>query len=122
MNTSKSEKKMDASSLGLEITELHAEICSAIADPKRILLLYAISETQRNVSDLADYIGISQPAASRHLKILRDRGLVNAVRQGASVEYTLTDYRLIEALNLLREVLRDRLTYRASLIDNSAKP
>ena len=103
-----------------EITELHAEICSAMADPRRILLLYAIADQPRNVSELADFIGISQPAASRHLKILRDRGLVNAIRQGASVEYNLTDRRLIDALNILRDVLRDRLTYRASLIEDKA--
>ncbi len=107
---------MDATLLAQEVTQLHAEICSAMADPRRILLLYAISEEPRNVSDLANYIGISQPAASRHLKILRDQGLVNAVRQGTSVEYNLTDARLIEALDTLRDVLRDRLTYRANLI------
>jgi DNA-binding transcriptional ArsR family regulator len=107
---------MDAPPLAQEVTQLHAEICSAMADPRRILLLYAISEEPRNVSDLAEYVGISQPAASRHLKILRDRGLVNAVRQGTSVEYHLTDKRLIDALNTLRNVLRDRLTYRASLV------
>ena len=110
---------MDGTLLAQEITELHAEICSAVADPRRILLLYAISEQSRNVSELAEHIGISQPAASRHLKILRDRGLVQAVRQGASVEYKLTDVRLIDALNMLRDVLRDRLTYRASLIEDS---
>jgi len=108
---------MDGTPLTQEITELHAEICSAMADPRRILLLSAISQQPRNVSDLADFIGISQPAASRHLKILRDRGLVQSVRQGANVEYNLMDSRLIEALNLLRDVLRDRLTYRASLIE-----
>ncbi len=108
---------MDAPSLVQEVTQLHAEICSAMADPRRILLLYAISEESRNVSELAEYVGISQPAASRHLKILRDRGLVNPVRQGASVEYHLTDIRLIEALDTLRDILRDRLTYRASLVE-----
>lgn len=100
-----------------EVTQLHADICSALADPRRILLLYAISQSPRNVSALAKNIGISQPAASRHLKILRDRGLVHAVRHGASVEYNLSDERLIEALDLLRMVLRDRLAYRASLMD-----
>jgi ArsR family transcriptional regulator len=112
---------MEISPLAQEVTELHAEICSAMADPRRILLIYAISEQPRNVSDLADYIGISQPAASRHLKILRDRGLVQPIRQGASVEYRLTDHRLIEALNTLLEILRDRLTYRASLIEDEAQ-
>jgi ArsR family transcriptional regulator len=81
------------------------------------MLLYAISDHPRIVSELADHVGISQPAASRHLKILRDRGLVTAIRQGASVEYHLSDERLIEALNTLRDILRDRLTYRASLVE-----
>ena len=105
-------------SLEREVTQLHADICSALADPRRILLLYAISHAPRNVSDLADSIGISQPAASRHLKILRERGLVQASRRGASVEYSLADHRLIDALDLLRMVLRDRIAYRASLLDH----
>ena len=81
--------------------------------------LYALSDKPRNVSELAEYIGISQPAASRHLKILRDRGLVIAVRQGPSVEYYLSGERLIEALNMIRDILSDRLTYQANLIEDS---
>jgi ArsR family transcriptional regulator len=108
----------ESNPLATEVTQLHAEICSALADPRRILLLYAISEKSRNVSDLADELGISQPAASRHLKILRDRGLVQASRRGASIEYALTDLRLISALDLLRDFLRDRLVYRASLVQD----
>ena len=106
-------------SLAEEITQLHAEICSALADSRRIMLLYALSDKPRNVSELAEYIGISQPAASRHLKILRDRGLVIAERQGPSMEYYLSDERLIEALNMIRDILSDRLTYQARLIEDS---
>jgi ArsR family transcriptional regulator len=71
------------------------------------------------VNDLVRELDISQPAASRHLKVLRERGLVNAERQGANVLYSLADVRLIQALDLLRAVLRDRITYRASLIENT---
>jgi ArsR family transcriptional regulator len=108
---------MDTQSLSQEVTEMHADLCSALADPSRILLLYALSEQPRNVSELADLIGISQPGASRHLKLLRERGLVQAVRVGPAIEYSLADLRLIEALDTLRAVLRDRIAYRASLID-----
>lgn len=108
---------MKNEALTQEITRLHADICSALADPSRILILYALHEQRLNVSDLATEVGLSQPAASRHLKILRERGLVYPERQGASVEYHLTDVRLIEALDTLRAVLRDRLHYRASLIE-----
>jgi ArsR family transcriptional regulator len=103
--------------LAQEVTQLHADICSALADPRRILLLYALAEQPRNVNDLANEIGISQPATSRHLKLLRERGLVTATRDGANVEYSINDRRLIEALDLLRAVLRDRLAHSASLVD-----
>lgn len=110
----------DRNILTEEINQLHADLCAALADPRRILMLYVLAEQTVNVSDLAEQVGISQPAASRHLKMLRERGLVQAVRQGASVEYRLTDTRLIEALDTLRAVLRDRIAYRASLIENEA--
>jgi len=104
------------SSLSQEVIQLHADICSALADPTRILLLYALAERPRKVNELAAEANISQPTASRHLKLLRERGLVNASRQGMNVEYNLTDIRLIEALDLLRAVLRERITRRANLI------
>ncbi len=108
-----------SSNLVQEINQLHAEICSALADPSRILMLYKLSENPWIVGDLAKEIDISQPATSRHLKILRQRGLVKATRKGASVEYSLIDERLIQALDLLRAVLYDRLTYRATLIEEA---
>jgi DNA-binding transcriptional ArsR family regulator len=108
---------MDTNTLTQEVTALHADICGALADPRRILLLYALSGKSCNVGDLAQQLGISQPATSRHLKILRERGLVLSAREGVNVEYRLADPRLIEALDLLRGVLRDHLAYRASLVE-----
>jgi len=102
--------------LAQEVTQLHADLCSALADPNRILLLYALFEKPHTVNELTNKIGISQPATSRHLKVLRDRGLVNATRQGQNIEYSLQDERIIEALDTLRAVLRDRLSYHANLI------
>jgi DNA-binding transcriptional ArsR family regulator len=109
--------KMGTKNLAQEITELHADLCAALADPKRILILYALTVQNQKVGDLATEVGISQPTASRHLKILRDRGLVRAERQGASVEYQLSDTRLIDALDTLRAVLRDRIQHSANLIE-----
>jgi len=99
-----------------EVTQLHADICSALADPSRILLLYALVEQPRTVNELTNDVKISQSATSRHLKVLRERGLVSATRLGQSIEYTLSDLRIIEALDLLRAVLRDSLSRRANLM------
>ena len=58
---------MKTNDLQFEINELHAEICSALADPRRILILYVLAEKTTNVTELANEVGISQPTASRHL-------------------------------------------------------
>jgi DNA-binding transcriptional ArsR family regulator len=98
-----------------EVNLLHAHVCQALADPKRILILYALAEEPRYVSELADDLGIPQPTISRHLKVLRERSLVATERDGAAVYYSLTDERVIEALDLLRAVLADKLSQQAQL-------
>lgn len=106
---------MDTLSLTQEITQLHADICSGLAEPRRILILYALSERPHNVSELSEELKISQPATSRHLNILRERGMVTAQREGQSVMYALADERIIQALDLLRAVLAGKLKNQAAL-------
>ncbi|RME87809.1 MAG: ArsR family transcriptional regulator [Anaerolineae bacterium] len=98
-----------------EINQLHAHICNGLADPIRILLLYTLADGPHSVGELAEQLELPQPTVSRHLKILRERGLAIARRQGQFVYYHLADPRVIQALDLLREVMADRLQNQASL-------
>jgi ArsR family transcriptional regulator len=100
-----------------EITQLEANFCAALSDPNRLLILYALNEKPLNVTELTNELGLSQPTMSRHLKVLRERGLVTTVRTGTVITYHLTDPRLIQALDLLRNVMRERLTYQANLVN-----
>jgi DNA-binding transcriptional ArsR family regulator len=104
-----------------EITALHADICSALADPNRILILYALYEKPSNVNALAEELGISQSAASRHLNLLRERGIVTSQRDGQSVVNTLADQRIIQALDLLRAVLTSKIKSQAALVDTDTE-
>lgn len=101
----------------VEISELEAHLCNAFVDPTRILILYALHETPLNVTELTHRLDASQPKISRHLKVLRDLGLVRFTRQGVMITYELADGRLIEALNLLRNVLKDSMADRVNLIE-----
>ncbi|MBK7316260.1 metalloregulator ArsR/SmtB family transcription factor [Candidatus Villigracilis affinis] len=101
-----------------EITQLEANFCAALSDPNRLLILYALNDGPRNVTELATELGLNQPTTSRHLKVLRERGLVYTVRAGTVITYHLSDPRLIQALDLLRNVMRERLAYQANLINN----
>lgn len=103
-----------------EIEMLHNQVCTALGDPKRLMLLYILAGKSRNVSELAAELNIPQPTLSRHLAILRERSLVKAQREGTAVYYSLTDHRVIEALDLLRTLVRDRIVAQAHLADFTA--
>jgi DNA-binding transcriptional ArsR family regulator len=109
-------------SLAAEINDLHANICAGLADPTRIMILYALAEQPQTVNGLVAALHMPQSSVSRHLKVLRERGMVRATRQGQSVEYRLEDMRLIQALDLLRAVLHDTLTHRADLMETIFEP
>ena len=101
--------------LRAEIDRLHAQVCNGLADPNRILILYTVADNEYNVSDLAKRVELPQSTVSRHLKILRDRGTVTAQRNGQSVFYSLTDDRIIQALDLLRAMLASSLESQGEL-------
>ena len=103
-------------SLTQEVCMMEAELCSAFSDSTRILILYELDGQQRTVTELVQALGQPQSTISRHLKILRDHGLVTAERQGTSMLYNLGDRRLLEALDILRAVMRDRILHRANLV------
>jgi ArsR family transcriptional regulator len=105
------------SDLENEVLQLHAEICAGLADPSRIMILYELSTGPRNVTELCTNLNMPQPMTSRHLKVLRERGMVTAERQGTVVQYSLADRRLVDALDLLRAALRDILARRVQLVD-----
>jgi DNA-binding transcriptional ArsR family regulator len=108
---------MISQTLVQEITQLHADFCSALADSTRLILLYALAENPLNVTELTEELGQHQSTISRHLKILRERGLVIATRQGTMVQYALADRRVIDALDILRTIMRDGIQKRASFIE-----
>lgn len=107
---------MTERSLQQEIRRLHAQICQALADPKRIALLYTLDKGRQCVTDLAQGLDAPQPTVSYHLKVLRERGLAVAEQDGTSVYYSLADRRIIEALELLRAMLADSLAQQGDLV------
>ncbi|MBK8137311.1 MAG: winged helix-turn-helix transcriptional regulator [Chloroflexi bacterium] len=75
---------------------LHDHICQALSDPRRIQIMYALNESRRHVSAIADALGIPQPAVSRHLAVLaparaglgRARGCRSVLLLGGSAHHS----------------------------------
>jgi ArsR family transcriptional regulator len=93
-----------------ELYQLHASVCKGFADPKRLILINALREGERSVSELCEITQIQQANASQHLAILKSKGLVSSRREGQRVYYKVTSPKINEALDLLREVMADQLT------------
>jgi ArsR family transcriptional regulator len=87
--------------------DLHARLCKAIADPKRLLILDALRHGARAVGDIAEECGLSQPNTSQHLAILRERNVVTTSRSGNTIYYSLTSRKVLEAVDLLREFMAE---------------
>lgn len=94
---------------------MHAGICQALADPKRILILYTLNEQPYHVTALAEELSLPQPTVSRHLRVLHQSGLVKKQRDGSAVYYSLADNRVIKALDIIRSVMVDALTQQSEL-------
>ena len=69
----------------------------ALTDPNRVKLCRMIAREPVSTSDLALRLGMSAPQVSRHLRVLRDLGLVHSTRQGRFVLYSL-DLRTVARL------------------------
>src|SRR5579883_486661 len=98
-----------------ELEELTRGACKALNDPKRLMILYALDGRPRSVGELSDLLGVPQPNVSQHLAVLRERRLVEVERDGNRAIYALGDPRVIQAIDILRQVARDGLGRRLAI-------
>ncbi len=95
------------SDLSNEFAELYAQICKGLADPKRLLILNALRDEEKSVTDLCEELELPQANVSQHLAVLRDRGLADTRRDGQRIYYSVASPKIIAAMDLLREVMHD---------------
>lgn len=105
----------------LQIYALHASFCKALAEPKRLLIIEALRSGPTSVGELADELAISQSNVSQHLALLRERGVVAAERSGNNVFYRLTTPKVLEAIDILRDIMAEHLAERGALHDASRR-
>jgi ArsR family transcriptional regulator len=101
-----------------ELNLLHSNICQALGDPKRLQILYVLHDQTRHVTALAEALDVPQPTVSRHLRVLRECGLVHSKRNGPAVYYSVADERIIQVLDTMRTMLRDLLGRQSDILAN----
>lgn len=74
-----------------EMFVLLAETFQALGDTSRIQIVWALSQGELCVGDLAQLLAMSQPAVSHHLRTLRNLRLVKVRKDGRTSFYSLDD-------------------------------
>ena len=82
------------------------EVAGAIADPVRREILLMLRDAPLSAGQIADRFVISRPAISRHLRVLREAGLVRDAADGRRRVYTLATGPLDELAGWLGRLLR----------------
>jgi DNA-binding transcriptional ArsR family regulator len=93
-----------------EFYRRHAELCSVFASPLRLELLQLLdAHGECSVGDLAEATGVRMANLSQHLAVMRSTNIVDSRREGVTVYYRLSDQRIIQAFNIITEILMGQL-------------
>jgi len=91
-----------------EIYAKHVSVFKAISDETRLKIIDMLSCGEMCACDILEEFNITQPTLSYHMKILTDSGLVNSVRDGSWVRYTLNKESSDEAISFLKEITSEK--------------
>src|SRR5215470_6173380 len=74
-------------SLSMPRASTTSDAFNAVAEPRRRDILSFLALDERSVSDIVDALALEQPSVSKHLRVLRDVGLVHVRRNGRNMYY-----------------------------------
>ena len=88
--------------------QLTAEILSALAHPNRIKILEFLRGGEKCACEIIPALGMEQSNLSRHMKVLVQSGVLNNWKDAQRVMYEVTDERIFEILDVIKDILRER--------------
>jgi DNA-binding transcriptional ArsR family regulator len=97
------------------IFELQAEVCKTIASPKRLEIINALKNGEKSVTELVEVLGVPKANVSQHLAMMRHKGILTARREGVNIYYSISNPKVVDACNLMREVLTEMMRERRKI-------
>jgi DNA-binding transcriptional ArsR family regulator len=98
---------------------LHSDLCKTLANEKRQRILDALRDGELSVSEIQSRTDIPQATLSQHLAILRTKGVVIARREGSHIHYSIANPKIIQAFDLISEVMAEQLDVRKDAVDGA---
>lgn len=101
-----------------KVYELHASICQTLANPKRLQILDTLRDKEMSAGELGSELGIPKSNLSQHLSLLREKGIVATRRDGVSIFYRLSNPKVLEAFDIMRQILFEQIRESGRLVKN----
>lgn len=89
--------------------EHHAEMCKIFANPVRLMIINTLREREMSVAAVAERLGMALGSVSPHLLMMKQRRVLLTRKQGAQVFYRLANPKILEAFDLIREILYEQM-------------
>ncbi len=99
-----------------QIYSYHAEMCKVFSHPKRLELIDILRDKEMSAGELGERLGLTPANLSQHLTMMRERHILVSRKEGNVVYYQIATLRLLEAFDLLREILFEHIRQDAALI------
>lgn len=98
-----------------QIFQIHADICHALTHPIRLEIIDQLRDGEKSVTQLAEELQAPQGTVSRHLGVMRAKGVVVPRREGPSIYYRLGSPRIIAAYDEMHWFAMEHLTAQSEL-------
>ncbi len=99
-----------------QIYAYHAEMCKVLSHPKRLELIDILRDKEMSAGELGERLSLTPANLSQHLTMMRERHILVSRKEGNVVYYRIATLRLLEACDLLREILFEQIRQDAALI------
>lgn len=99
-----------------ELYFLHAEFCKFMANPKRIEILFLLGEKEMCVDELASAMDVKVPNISQHLAVMREKGVVEARREGTKMHYSISNPKTLQACIIMREAMVEQMAKQFDMV------
>ena len=103
------------------ILKLQADVCKIFANDKRLEIIDLLKNREMSNSELMQKTGLSKVTMSQHMNVLKSKGVIVVRREGVQLYYRIANPKIIQACNLMREVLIEQLQEREKVVSRLIK-
>ena len=101
-----------------QVYAYHAEMCQVFSHAKRLEMIDMLRGGEMSVGDLSRRMGMALANLSQHLAMMRERRILLSRKEGNLVYYRIANPKLLQAFDMLREILFEQIRQDAALIQS----